>query len=46
MISDERIEQIASAMQSGSAVGMITMEQSLARLVAQGMISSKESHYD
>ncbi len=42
MIRENKVHQIYSAMQTGQAVGMITMERSIKNLFAEGIISREE----
>jgi len=43
LIRENKIHQIYSAIQTGSSVGMITMEKSLKLLLQQGIISAEEA---
>lgn len=43
LIREGKIAQLYSAMQTGSGVGMQTLDQSLARLVQQGLIAQTEA---
>ncbi len=42
LIRENKVQQIYSAMQTGQSVGMVTMEKSLKRLYAEGVISREE----
>ncbi|RKD23886.1 type IV pili twitching motility protein PilT [Ammoniphilus oxalaticus] len=44
LIRQEKAHQIKSMMETGSQLGMVTMEQSLTRLVNQGMINSAAAY--
>jgi twitching motility protein PilT len=43
LIRESKVAQLYSAMQTGSNVGMQTLDQSLAKLVQQGQISTEEA---
>ena len=43
MIRDDRVSEIYSALQTGASSGMTTMDQSLTRLVGQGIVSRETS---
>lgn len=42
LIREGRVAQLQSAMQTGAAQGMVTMEAALGRLRAQGLIDNLE----
>lgn len=43
MIRDEKVHQISNVMQTGSKIGMQTLDSHLALLVKQGVISMNEA---
>ena len=43
LIREGKVAQLYSAMQTGSNVGMQTLDQSLAKLVEQGQISKEDA---